>query len=82
VLVGILVVAGAISARVLSLGAELWARLVGGRPALSQDMVTGFTGNLSVHIGKARRELGFEPAVGLEQAIATSARWYEASGYL
>jgi nucleoside-diphosphate-sugar epimerase len=45
-------------------------------------MVTGFTGNLSVDIGKARRELGYTPAVGLEQAVAASARWYEANGYL
>ncbi len=69
-------------ARSLALVAEVWARLAGGRPVLSREMVTGFTGNLSVSIGKARRELGFEPAVSLEQAIAASARWYAVNGYL
>ncbi len=69
-------------ARWIALVAEAWARVVGGRPVLSRDMVTGFTGNLSVSIGKARRELGFEPAVSLEQAIADSARWYAVNGYL
>ncbi len=69
-------------ARSIAAIAELLARLVGGRPVLSREMVTGFTGNLSVSIAKARRELRFEPAVSLEQAIADSARWYAANGYL
>lgn len=69
-------------ARSVAVVAELWARVTGGTPVLSRDMVTGFTGNLSVRIDKARRELGFEPAVSLEQSIADSSRWYEANGYL
>ena len=69
-------------ARSVAFVAELWVRLIGGRPVLSRDMVTGFTGNLAVDIGKARRELGFEPRVSLEQAIADSATWYAANGYL
>ncbi len=70
------------AARAVALLAELWATLTGGSPVLSREMVTGFTGNLSVSIDKARRELGFAPAVSLEQGIAESAVWYAANGYL
>lgn len=61
---------------------ELNARLFGGTPQITQEMITGFIGNLNVDISKAKRELSYEPRIGLEKGIAEAAKWYEENGYL
>lgn len=69
-------------AHVFALLSELRARLFGSTPMLTREIVRGFTGNLAVDISKARRELGYEPRVGVGQAVGEAVAWYEGNGYL
>jgi nucleoside-diphosphate-sugar epimerase len=51
-------------------------------PPLFRRRVDWFRQNRAFDIGKARRELGYQPAIGLEEGLARTARWYREHGYL
>lgn len=61
---------------------ELKAQLLGGTPQMTQEMITGFTGNLNVDISKAARELGYKPKVKLEEGMKDTIEWYKNNNYL
>ncbi len=61
---------------------ELKASVLGGTPQMTQEMITGFTGNLNVDISKAMNELDYEPKVDLVKGMTETAQWYEKNGYL
>lgn len=61
---------------------ELKASVLGSTPQMTQEMITGFTGNLYVDISKAKSELGYEPKVSLEKGMMETAKWYKENGYL
>jgi nucleoside-diphosphate-sugar epimerase len=46
------------------------------RPPLTLYLVAHMSGDYHFRIDKARRELGYEPRVGLEDALARTAAWY------
>lgn len=69
-------------ARIFSLVSELSARIFGGVPVMSGEMITGFISNLYIDTSKARRELSYEPKVGLEEGMRKTTDWYKANGYL
>ena len=41
-----------------------------------------FTKSRAFDIGRARRELGYAPSVGLREGIARTLAWYRAHGWL
>jgi nucleoside-diphosphate-sugar epimerase len=51
-------------------------------PPLYRRRVDFFTKSRSFRIDRARRELGFEPAVGLDEGIARTLAWYREQGWL
>jgi nucleoside-diphosphate-sugar epimerase len=51
-------------------------------PPLFRRRVDWFRQNRAFDIGRARRELGYRPAVGLDQGLARTAEWYRREGYL
>jgi len=65
------------AAYVLALLFELRAKLLGGTPRISRELVRGFGANRAFDISKARRELGYEPEISLEKGMEQTVRWYE-----
>ncbi len=61
---------------------ELRARLLGGVPTISREMVTGFITNMDISISKAKRELGYQPRITLEEGMKETISWYKENGYL
>jgi dihydroflavonol-4-reductase len=51
-------------------------------PPLYRRRVDFFTKSRSFRIDRARRELGFAPAVGLDEGIARTLAWYREHGWL
>jgi nucleoside-diphosphate-sugar epimerase len=52
------------------------------RPPLFRRRVDWFRQVRAFSIEKAKRELGYEPKLGLREGLALTARWYETQGYL
>ncbi|MBC2698496.1 MAG: NAD-dependent epimerase/dehydratase family protein [ANME-2 cluster archaeon] len=61
---------------------ELKASVFGGTPKMSGEMVTGFISNMSFSIAKAKRDLEYEPKVGLEEGMRKTIEWYEKNEYV
>lgn len=51
-------------------------------PPIFRRRVAFFTKNRAFSVDKARRLLGYEPRVGLEEGIRETARWYASEGLL
>jgi len=51
-------------------------------PPLFRRRVDWFRQNRAFSIDKAKRELGYQPKVGLNEGLARTAQWYKAQGYL
>lgn len=52
------------------------------QPILTRSRVKFFTQNRGCDISKARRELGYEPTVSLEEGLKRTVDWYRKNGYL
>jgi nucleoside-diphosphate-sugar epimerase len=46
------------------------------RPPVTRYVVAHLSCNFHFSIDRARRELGYEPRIGIDQAIANTAEWY------
>lgn len=66
-------------ARLVAAGAELPARVIG---RTLRGLVDSVLANRAFDISKARRELGYEPQVDLDEGVRRTVRWYEQQGYL
>lgn len=69
-------------ARLLAALFETTARVRGTEPAMRHEMVDAFLVSRTFDISKARRDLGFEPKVGIEEGMASAITWFGANGYL
>jgi nucleoside-diphosphate-sugar epimerase len=66
----------------LASGADAWSWLAG-RPAyFSRGKVREAAGHWLCDTGKARRELGVVPSVGLSTGAAVTVKWYREAGWL
>lgn len=64
-------------------GAELWGRLTGTHPPFNRDKAREMRlASTACSSEKARRELGYEPEVDIEEGIADTVRWYRDRGWL
>ncbi|HOT96785.1 MAG TPA: NAD-dependent epimerase/dehydratase family protein [bacterium] len=52
------------------------------QPPIFRRRVDIFVKDRAFDISKAKRELGFQPKVGLEEGIHRTAQWYKENGYL
>lgn len=69
-------------AMALALLMESVARLTRRKPMLTRELVRGFAATRAFDTGKARRELGFQPEVGLDEGIIATVDGYVSKGYL
>jgi nucleoside-diphosphate-sugar epimerase len=51
-------------------------------PPLFRRRVDWFRQNRAFSIEKAKRELGYQPKIGLEEGLARTAEWYRQQGYI
>jgi nucleoside-diphosphate-sugar epimerase len=68
--------------RAMGLLCEVACRPLGIAPPLYRRRVDFFTKDRAFDIGKARRLLGYEPKVSLDEGLARAAAWYRARGWL
>jgi nucleoside-diphosphate-sugar epimerase len=59
---------------------ELAARVLGREPPFTLHRLASICGERLVSIERARRELGYEPRVGLEDGMHRAVRWYTQEG--
>jgi dihydroflavonol-4-reductase len=59
---------------------ESLARALGREPPFTRHRLASMTGRRLVSIERARRDLGFEPKVGLEEGMDRTVRWYMGRG--
>ncbi len=69
-------------AMTMALLMEATARLTRRKPMLTREVVRGFAATRAFDTSKARRELGFQPKVGLEDGIKATVKEYAAKRYL
>jgi nucleoside-diphosphate-sugar epimerase len=62
--------------------AEARAEATGRPPALTQAAVTLLTQNAEFDISKARRELGYEPRISLDEGMRLTEEWLQEEGYI
>jgi dihydroflavonol-4-reductase len=61
---------------------EAMCRPFGVEPPLHRRRVDFFTKNRAFDIGRARRELGYAPAVGLREGVHRTLAWYREHGWI
>ncbi len=65
-----------------ALGCEFVCKPFGVNPPLFRRRVDWFRQNRAFNIQRARRELGYQPKVGMEEGLTRTATWYRDHGYL
>ena len=66
----------------LATGADAWAWLTGRPGYFSRGKVREAAGHWLCDTGKARRQLGVVPRVGLRKGAAVTVKWYREAGWL
>jgi nucleoside-diphosphate-sugar epimerase len=66
----------------LATGADAWAWFTGRPQYFSRGKVREATGHWLCDTGKARRQLGAVPRVGLRKGAAVTVKWYREAGWL
>ena len=68
--------------KTIALGMEITSKLTGKPPKLTREAVGFPTRRTRFSIEKARRELGYEPRVSLEEGMKVTEQWLREAGYL
>jgi nucleoside-diphosphate-sugar epimerase len=68
--------------RTIALGMEIMAKFAGKPPKLTREAVRFLTRQACFSIEKARRELGYQPKISLEQGMKLTVQWLREAGYL
>jgi len=66
----------------LATGADAWAWFTGRPGYFSRGKVREAAGHWLCDTGKARRQLGVVPSVGLRKGAAVTVKWYREAGWL
>jgi nucleoside-diphosphate-sugar epimerase len=66
----------------LATGADAWAWFAGRPGYFSRGKVREAAGHWLCDTGKARRQLGLVPSVGLGKGVAVTVKWYREAGWL
>ena len=66
----------------LATGADAWAYVTGRAGYFSRGKVREAAGHWLCDTGKARRQLGVVPSVGLRKGVALTVKWYREAGWL
>jgi len=66
----------------LATGVDAWAWITGRPGFFSRGKVREAAGHWLCDTGKARRQLGVVPSVGLREGAALTVKWYREAGWL
>jgi nucleoside-diphosphate-sugar epimerase len=69
-------------AKVIALGMEIASKFTGKPPKISREAVRYLTRQSRFSIAKAKRELGYEPRLSLEEGMKLTEQWLREEGYL
>jgi nucleoside-diphosphate-sugar epimerase len=68
--------------KTIALGMEITSRLTGKPPKITREAVGFLTRQARFSIEKARRELGYQPRISLEEGMKLTEQWLREAGYL
>jgi nucleoside-diphosphate-sugar epimerase len=68
--------------KAIALGMEISSKLTGRPPKITREAVGFLTRKARFSIGKARRELGFQPRFSLKEGMKLTEQWLREAGYL
>jgi nucleoside-diphosphate-sugar epimerase len=69
-------------AKVISLGMEISSKFSGKPPRITREAVRYLTRQARFSIEKARRELGYQPRLSLQEGMKLTEQWLRETGYL
>ncbi len=69
-------------AKAIGLGMEITSKLTGRPPKITREAVRYLTRQAHFSIEKARRELGYQPRISLEEGMKLTEQWLREAGYL
>ncbi len=69
-------------AKTIALGMEMTSKLTGKPPKITREAVGFLTRQARFSIEKARRELGYQPRISLEEGMKLTEQWLREAGYL
>jgi nucleoside-diphosphate-sugar epimerase len=61
---------------------ETVSKTLGIRPPVFRRRLSWFKTNRAFRIDRAKKELGYQPRIGLQEGLARTAYWYRTAGYL
>jgi nucleoside-diphosphate-sugar epimerase len=61
---------------------EVVSKAFGVRPPVFRRRLSWFITNRAFRIDRAKKELGYQPKIGLREGLARTAYWYRTAGYL
>jgi nucleoside-diphosphate-sugar epimerase len=67
--------------KAIALGMEIFSKLTGKPPKITREAVGFLTREARFSIEKARRELGYQPRVSLEEGMKLTEQWLREAGY-
>jgi nucleoside-diphosphate-sugar epimerase len=68
--------------RTIALGMEIMARFSGRPPKITREAVRFLTRKACFSIEKAKRELGYQPQISLDEGMKLTEQWLREAGYL
>ena len=69
-------------AKTIALGMEIVSKLTGKPPKITREAVGFLTRKARFSIEKARRELGYQPRISLEEGVKLTEQWLREAGHL
>ncbi len=68
--------------KVIAFGMEKISRFTGKSPALTREMIGFLAWKTNFSIEKARREIGYQPRISLDEGMKLTEQWLREAGYL
>lgn len=68
--------------KIIALGMEMGSKFTGKPPKISREAIRYLTRQSRFSIEKARRELGYQPRISIEEGMKLTEQWLREAGYL
>jgi hypothetical protein len=68
--------------KAIALGVEIFSKLTGKPPTITREAVSFLMRKARLSVEKARRELGYQPRISLEEGMKLTEQWLREAGHL